>query len=158
MINMAFMPLYMWEMWDVTPVTHERMDERTVESRAVFSLSWIRKKRNIAQRCAMRWIDCGRVRCSTRSDCKAATVLRRCFEQSNQIHWKRLWCEHLRIAFLKIFFYFTFWPSADIQLGVGGWMSFAVGPPDHFDLLTQLIPRRLYEIKFVIHSFCFIDP
>ena len=24
MINMAFMPLYMWEMWDVTPVTHER--------------------------------------------------------------------------------------------------------------------------------------
>ena len=38
MINMAFMPLYMWEMWDVTPVTHGR----TVESRAVFSLSWIR--------------------------------------------------------------------------------------------------------------------
>ena len=32
---MAFMPLYMWEMWDVTPVT----DTRTVESRAVFSLS-----------------------------------------------------------------------------------------------------------------------
>ena len=28
-------------------------------------------------------------------------------------------------------------------------MSFAVGPPDHLDLLTQLIPRRLYEIKFV---------
>ena len=37
MINMPFMPLYMWEMWDVAPVTHER----TVESRAVFSLSWI---------------------------------------------------------------------------------------------------------------------
>ena len=116
-----------------------------------------REKRNIAQRCAMRWIDCGRVRCSTRSDCKAATVLRRCFEQSNQIHWKRLWCEHLRIAFLKLFFYFIFRPSSDIQLEVGGWMSFAVVPPDHFDLLTQLIPRRLYEIKFVIHSFCFED-
>ena len=42
MINMAVTPLYMWEMWDVTPVTHERTDERTVESRAVFSLSWIR--------------------------------------------------------------------------------------------------------------------
>ena len=38
MINMAFMPLYMWEMWDVTPVTNGR----TVESNAVFSLSWIR--------------------------------------------------------------------------------------------------------------------
>ena len=38
MINMAFMPLYMWEMWDVTPVT----GERTVESRAVFCLSRIR--------------------------------------------------------------------------------------------------------------------
>ena len=24
MINMAFMPLYMWEMWDVTPVTNAR--------------------------------------------------------------------------------------------------------------------------------------
>ena len=43
MINMAFMPLYMWEMWDVTPVTHEHTDGRTVESRAVFSWSWIRK-------------------------------------------------------------------------------------------------------------------
>ena len=42
MINMAFMPLYMWEMWDVTPVTHEHTDGRTVESRAVFSLNWIR--------------------------------------------------------------------------------------------------------------------
>ena len=42
MFNMAFMPLYMWEMWDVTPVTPGRTDERTVESRAVFSLSWIR--------------------------------------------------------------------------------------------------------------------
>ena len=38
MINMAFMPLYMWEMWDVTPVTHTR----TVESSAVFCLSRIR--------------------------------------------------------------------------------------------------------------------
>ena len=44
MINMAFMPLYMWEMWDVTPVTHGHTDGRTVESSAVFSLSWIRKK------------------------------------------------------------------------------------------------------------------
>ena len=44
MINMAFMPLYMWEMWDVTPVTDEHTDTRTVESRAVFSLSWIRNK------------------------------------------------------------------------------------------------------------------
>ena len=42
MINMAFMPLYMWEMWDVTPVTNARTDTRTVESSAVFSLSWIR--------------------------------------------------------------------------------------------------------------------
>ena len=41
MINMAFMPLYMWEMWDVTPVTHERTHGQ-VESRAVFSLNWIR--------------------------------------------------------------------------------------------------------------------
>ena len=44
MINMAVMPLYMWEMWDVTPVTHERTDTRTVESSAVFSLSWICNK------------------------------------------------------------------------------------------------------------------
>ena len=42
MINMAFMPLYMWEMWDVTPVTHEHTNGQW-ESRAVFSLSWIRK-------------------------------------------------------------------------------------------------------------------
>ena len=40
MINMAFMPLYMREMWDVTPVTDARTHGRTVESRAVFSLSW----------------------------------------------------------------------------------------------------------------------
>ena len=44
MINMAFMPLYMWEMWDVTPVTDEHTNTRTVESRAVFSLNWIRNK------------------------------------------------------------------------------------------------------------------
>ena len=31
MINMAFMPLYMWEMWDVTPVTHEHTNTRTHE-------------------------------------------------------------------------------------------------------------------------------
>ena len=30
MINMAFMPLYMWEMWVVTPVTHGHTDTRTV--------------------------------------------------------------------------------------------------------------------------------
>ena len=28
MINMAFMPLYMWEMWDVTPVTDGRTHEQ----------------------------------------------------------------------------------------------------------------------------------
>ena len=39
MINMAFMPLCMWEMCDVMPVTHGR----TVESRTVFCLSRIRK-------------------------------------------------------------------------------------------------------------------
>ena len=38
MIYMAFMPLFMWEMWDVMPVTHTR----TVESSAVFCLSRIR--------------------------------------------------------------------------------------------------------------------
>ena len=43
MFNMAFMPLYMWEMWDVTPVTNARTHGRTVESSAVFSLRWIRK-------------------------------------------------------------------------------------------------------------------
>ena len=47
MINMAFMPLYMWEMWDVTPVTHERTHGRTVESSAVFSLSWIRNSKRV---------------------------------------------------------------------------------------------------------------
>ena len=49
MINMAFMPLYMWEMWDVTPVTHRHTDGGTDgqwESRAVFSLSWIRNTIN----------------------------------------------------------------------------------------------------------------
>ena len=45
MIYMAFMPLYMWGMWDVTPVTHGHTDGQW-ESRAVFSLSWIR---NIVQ-------------------------------------------------------------------------------------------------------------
>ena len=28
MFNMAFMPLYMWEMWDVTPVTDTRTDRQ----------------------------------------------------------------------------------------------------------------------------------
>ena len=35
------MPLYMWEMWDVTPVTDEHTNGQW-ESSAVFSLSWIR--------------------------------------------------------------------------------------------------------------------
>ena len=43
MINMAFMPLYKWEMWDVTPVT-----DGQVESRAVLSLNWIRNKVHFA--------------------------------------------------------------------------------------------------------------
>ena len=47
MINMAFMPLYMWEMRGVTPVTHGR----TVESSAVFSLSWIRNNNVL-------WVTC----------------------------------------------------------------------------------------------------
>ena len=46
MINMAFMPVYMWEMWDVTPVTYIRTDGRTdgrkVENRAVFC--WTRNR------------------------------------------------------------------------------------------------------------------
>ena len=45
MINMAFMPLYIWEMWDVTPVTDGQW-----ESRAVFSLSWIRNESNMTDR------------------------------------------------------------------------------------------------------------
>ena len=49
MINMAFMPLYMWEMLDVTPVTDARTHGRKVESRAVFSLNWIRKILDIVQ-------------------------------------------------------------------------------------------------------------
>ena len=48
MINMAFMPLYMWEIWDVTPVTHGGHTDGQVESRAVFSLSWIRKKATLS--------------------------------------------------------------------------------------------------------------
>ena len=38
MIHMAYVPLYMWEMWDVTPV-----HTRTVESSVVFCFSKIRK-------------------------------------------------------------------------------------------------------------------
>ena len=41
-ISMAFMPFYVWEMWDVTPLTHTWTNGRTVESRAVFCLSRIR--------------------------------------------------------------------------------------------------------------------
>ena len=39
MINMAFMPLYMWEMWDVTPVTHGHTDSRKVEQYSVWTES-----------------------------------------------------------------------------------------------------------------------
>ena len=42
MINMAFMPLYMWEMWDVTPVTHTRTHEQwKVEQYSVWTESAI---------------------------------------------------------------------------------------------------------------------
>ena len=41
MINMAFMPLYMWEMWDVTPVTDEHTDSRKVEQYSVWTESAI---------------------------------------------------------------------------------------------------------------------
>ena len=44
MINMAFMPLYMWEMWDVTPVTDEHTDEQwKVEQYSVWAESAIIK-------------------------------------------------------------------------------------------------------------------
>ena len=39
MINMAFMPLYMWEMWDVTPVTDEHTDSRKVVQYSVWTES-----------------------------------------------------------------------------------------------------------------------
>ena len=39
MINMAFMPLYMWEMWDVTPVTDARTDSGKVEQYSVWAES-----------------------------------------------------------------------------------------------------------------------
>ena len=41
MINMAFMPLYMWEMWDVTPVTDEHTDSRKVGQYSVWTESAI---------------------------------------------------------------------------------------------------------------------
>ena len=42
MINMAFMPLYMWEMWDVTPVTNGRTHEQwKVEQYSVWAESAI---------------------------------------------------------------------------------------------------------------------
>ena len=40
MINMAFMPLYMWEMWDVTPVTHGRTHEHTDSGKVVQYSVW----------------------------------------------------------------------------------------------------------------------
>ena len=39
MTNMAFMPLYMWEMWDVTPVTNTRTDSRKVGQYSVWTES-----------------------------------------------------------------------------------------------------------------------
>ena len=39
MINMAFMPLYMWEMWDVTPVTDGHTDRGKVEQYSVWAES-----------------------------------------------------------------------------------------------------------------------
>ena len=47
MINMAFMPLYMREMRNVTPRTDGQTDGRTVESSAVFCLSRIRNNLKI---------------------------------------------------------------------------------------------------------------
>ena len=45
MINMALMPLYMWEMWDVTPVTDGRTDKQwKVEQYSVWAESAIRVK------------------------------------------------------------------------------------------------------------------
>ena len=41
MINMAFMPLYMSEMWDVTPVTDGRTDSGKVEHYSVWTESAI---------------------------------------------------------------------------------------------------------------------
>ena len=41
MINMAFMPLYMWEMWDVTPVTDTRTDNGKVGQYSVWAESAI---------------------------------------------------------------------------------------------------------------------
>ena len=46
MINMAFMPLYMWEMWDVTPVTDEHTDSRKVVQYSVWTESAIQVKKN----------------------------------------------------------------------------------------------------------------
>ena len=41
MINMVFMPLYMWEMWDVTPVTDTRTDNGKVGQYSVWAESAI---------------------------------------------------------------------------------------------------------------------
>ena len=47
MTNMAFMPLYMWEMWDVTLVTDGRTDaQRKVGQYSVWTESAITKYRN----------------------------------------------------------------------------------------------------------------
>ena len=47
MINMAFMPLYMWEMWDVTPVTDGRTNEQwKVGQYSVWAESAIQKEAN----------------------------------------------------------------------------------------------------------------
>ena len=41
MINMASMPLHMWEMWDATPVTDGRTDSRKVVQYSVWTESAI---------------------------------------------------------------------------------------------------------------------
>ena len=44
MINMTFMPLYMWEMWDVTPMTDARTEGQWKVVQYSFSLNWIRNR------------------------------------------------------------------------------------------------------------------
>ena len=57
MINMAFMPLYMWEMWDVTPVTHEHTDEQwKVVQYSVWAESAKGRKRNDCSIHSRHWV------------------------------------------------------------------------------------------------------
>ena len=56
MINMAFMLLYMWEMWDVTPVTHEHTDEQwKVVQYSVWAESAISQPRQFRNCSAFNW-------------------------------------------------------------------------------------------------------